>query len=81
MPSTPGSLVPPLGCSMPSSTNPACTVQMTTGQAALIRRACVVLLDIGDAENPLTETEREELEAIADMAAEVDPEAINGWCL
>lgn len=77
----PRSLVPPLGCSMPGPDNPACDVMLTTGQAALIRRALLVLLDVGDAESPLTETEREEAQALADMAAEVDPECINGWCL
>lgn len=78
MPSIPGSLVPPLGCSMPSPTNPACTVQMTTGQAALIRRGMLAALKQAEF---TTDDEREEAQAIADMAAEVDFEAINGWCL
>lgn len=60
---------------------PACTVEMTPAQAALIRRAMLVLLDVGDAETPLTEDEREEAQAIADMAVEIDPSCINGWCL
>lgn len=76
----PRSLVPPLGCSMPSPANPACTIEMTTGQAALIRRACILLLTVGDGKR-LTASDREEVEALADMARDVDPEAVNGWCL
>ena len=77
----PRSLVPPLGCSMASASNPPCTVEMTTGQAALIARAMAVLLDVGDAEKPLTSAEREEVEALRDMARVIDPDCINGWCL
>lgn len=57
---------------------PRCTVEMTTGQAVLIGRAMLALLSSGQ---PLTDDEREEAQAIADMAAEIDPSVINGWCL
>ncbi len=77
----PRSLVPPLGCSMPGPKNRACTVEMTTGQAALIARAMAVLLLVGEDGRPLSATEREEAEALRDMALELDPDSVNGWCL
>ena len=64
-----------------SLAGPACTVQMTQAQALLIRRALLVLLDVGDAEKPMTEDEREEAEAIANMAVELTPDGVHGWCL
>lgn len=74
----PRSLVPPLGCSMPSSTNRECEVLLTTGQAALLRRGMLVALARGEFK---TATEREEAQALADMAGELDPDCVNGWCL
>ncbi len=73
----PRSLVPPLGCSMPGPKNRACTVEMTTGQAALISRGMAALL----AKGGLSASEREEAEALRDMALELDPDSVNGWCL
>lgn len=74
----PRSLVPPLGCSMPSRRNPPCTVEMTKGQAALIRRGMLAALKRGEFTTP---TECEEAQAIADMAGEIESDTINGWCL
>lgn len=56
----------------------ACKVEMTTAQADLISRAMAFFVDkaVG-----LSEEELEEAAAIRDMAAEIDPEVINGWAL
>ncbi len=61
-----------------SMAGPSCQVQMTKAQADLIHRAMALFLDkaVG-----LLPDEREEAQAIADMAAEFDPEMINGWDL
>lgn len=71
MPFTPNSLPA-------SMVGPSCTVQMTKAQALLIRRGMLAALKRGEF---VTDDEREEAQAIADMAAEVDPDAINGWNL
>lgn len=70
-----------LALGFPSDDNPACEVTMTKRQAALIARACAVLLDVGDAESPLSEDERDEVNALREMALEIDHECINGWCV
>lgn len=58
--------------------NPACNVTMTKKQADLIRRAMAFYLDKTMA---LSDDEREEAEMLRDMAAEIDPAVLNGWCL
>ena len=64
----------PLAC----QDGPSCQVQMTQAQAALIRRGMLAALKRGEF---TTDDEREEARAIADMAAEVEPDVINGWDL